>query len=337
MATSDSDLATLHIRCGSDLRPVLARAGFAGDFLEYSNPLCQGPVLPGDDWLETRAAFIAHEYAPQANVLLGLRQAEAALHEAASHYARVVMWFEHDSYDQLILARCLDVFADSPPRVLELISVADYPVAPRFKRFIGLGQLLPDDLPAVWAQRRPVTEGALRAGRAVWRALRSPDPSELAAIARAGIADPPHLAMAVQRHCQELPWVGDGLSLTERLILTLLAEGHKTIGMIFRNLMEEREPLPWLGDIMLRSIIDSMKKTAAPVFDSVAPHDGEPWWRERLAITDLGREVLAGRVDYLSLRPPERWVGGVAVVPGTAGWRWDGMAARPVSRLHPGP
>ena len=45
-----------------------------------------------------------------------------------------------------------------------------------------------------------------------------------------GIAELPQLAGAVRRHCQELPLIGTGLSLTERLILQLLAEAPRTVG-----------------------------------------------------------------------------------------------------------
>ena len=53
--------------------------------------------------------------------------------------------------------------------------------------------------------------------------------------------------------------------------------------------------------------------------------DHQPWPQERLTITPLGRAVLAGTVDWLSLRPPARWLGGV-LIPRAGPWlaRWDG-------------
>jgi hypothetical protein len=42
-------------------------------------------------------------------------------------------------------------------------------------------------------------------------------------------------------------------------------------------------------------------------------------------ISETGRQVLAGRIDYLSLRPPDRWVGGVVT---DGQWRWDETAGR---------
>lgn len=335
----DSDARTLHIRCGSDIRSTLADAGFGGDFLEYSDPLCQGPVLENDSWLHERAAFVTRAYGASVgreaeDIARGLEQAEQDLHAAAERYERVVLWFEHDSYDQLILARCLNAFADSPPEILELISVSNFPGT---VRFIGLGQLPPEALRLLWAKRRIVSRSALWAGRAVWTMLRSPDPSALFNIAQAGIPRPPHLASAILRHLQELPWVGDGLSLTERLVLRLLAEGPKTIGAIFRDLMEEREPLPWLGDIMLRFIVTGMKSVAMPVLSGTTDIADRSWWRERLTITALGRAVLEGEVDWLSLRPPERWVGGVRIRWDTCCWRWDDHAQIPVRCFAAGP
>jgi hypothetical protein len=321
----DGDVRTLHIRCGSDLKSTLTEGGFAGDFLEYSNPFCQGPVVDAPDWLTLRAIYIAETYGAWvgrnlAQITQDLMQAERDLCTAAQHYERVVMWFEHDSYDQLILARCLAQFSDTPPRRLELVSVDRFPGG---MRFIGFGQLPPEALRLLWGQRQVVSEPQLHAGRAVWDMLRSPDPSSLAAAARGGIPELPYLANAVRRHCQELPWTDNGMSLTERLVLELLAERPRTAGEVFRDLMQEWEPLPWLGDIGLRGIVDVMKRASEKVFTATFDGDDRRWNRERLTITDMGRAVLAGEVDWLSLSPPERWVGGVRIAAASKCWRWD--------------
>jgi hypothetical protein len=325
----DGDVRTLHIRCGSDLKSTLTDGGFAGDFLEYSNPFCQGPVVDDPDWLTLRASYIAATYGAwvgrsHEQITQGLLRAEQDLCSAAQHYERVVMWFEHDSYDQLILARCLAQFSETRPRRLELVSVDRFPGG---MRFIGLGQLPPEALRLLWGRRHTVSEPQLHAGRAVWDMLRSPDPTSLAAAARRGIPELPYLAGAVRRHCQELPWIGDGMSLTERLVLELVAERPRTAGEVFRDLMEEREPLPWLGDIGLRGIVDVMKRVREKVFTTTFDGDDRRWNRERLTITALGRAVLAGEVDWLSLSPPERWVGGVRIEAASGCWRWDAPRA----------
>ncbi|MBP0443213.1 DUF1835 domain-containing protein [Roseomonas sp. SSH11] len=328
-AAPDRGMATLHIRCGSDIGPTLRQAGFTGDFLEYSDPLCQGPVLDGPGWLERRADFLAERFGAgtgqgREEIAGRLAKAEQGLRSAARSHERVVLWFEHDSYDQLILARCLAHFAEAPPRRLELVSPGHYPGG---TRFIGLGQLPPEALRLLWEERVPVPEAALRAGQAVWDMLRAPDPRPLADFARDGLPELPQLARAIRRHCQELPWTLDGLGLSERLILQILAGAPRSVGQVFSDLMMEHEPLPWMSDLILLSIVEDMRKAEPSVLEGAFEGEDRYWAKERLALTPQGHAVLAGQADWLSLRPPPRWLGGV-LVPGAAPcWRWDEASA----------
>jgi hypothetical protein len=273
-----------------------------------------------------RASFIAAAYGgflgrTEAEYLADLRDAERRLDSSAADYGRVVLWFEHDSYDQLVLARCLAHFAaGARPAYLELICIDRHPDVPHF---IGLGQLDPAALAALWPSRTAVTAGQLALGQAVWAALRQPDPSALMALMASGTPELPVMAKALRRHLQELPGVGDWLSLTQRLVLTIAAEAPVTIGRLFGALMQGREPLPFLGDVMLLPVVEAMALTTPPVID-IAP--AEKPFQRLVTVTQTGRDVLAGTVDYLTLRPAERWVGGVRVAPGVAGWRWDAAA-----------
>ena len=328
----DGALRTLHIRCGSDIGKRLAESGLTGDFLEYSDPFCQGPVIDAPDRIALRARFLTDAYGPvmgfsREEMAEKLQRAEAGL-EAARRYERVVLWLEHDSYDQLMLVRCLAQFATAgAPPVLELISIDHFPGG---ARFIGLGQLPPEALRLLWSRRQPVTPEQLELGQQAWAALTSPDPTALATIARTGTPQLPHLAPALRRHLQELPSVRDGLSLTERLCLEILAEGDRTIGRMFSILMREREPLPWLGDVMFLAIIEAMRKVTEPAFTVPPDSEADAWPHRLLSITRTGRAVLAGERDWLSLGPPQRWVGGVPIRPGAPCWRWDMARQQPV-------
>ena len=332
-AAPDSNMTTLHIRCGHDIGHTLREAGFAGDFLAYADPLCHGPVLHDAHWLERRADFLAHAYGSHVGrrreeIIVDLTQAEEKLQAAAAAYERVVLWFEHDTYDQLILARCLAQFAQTTPRRLELVSATHFPGA---MRFIGLGQLPPEALRLLWNNREAVSDRQLRLGASVWDMLRAEDPRPLAQMV-AGMPELPQLAIALKRHCQELPWTRDGLSLTERLILELIDEQPRTIGEVFSALMMQREPLPFMTDLMMRFIVECMKKVRRPVFHAIVSEDGYHWQKELLTVTPLGRAVLAGETDWLSLHPPVRWLGGVRIDGDAPCWRWNDDAATIVKR-----
>lgn len=327
----DGEMTTLHVRCGRDLEGPLMDAGFRGDYYEHSYPYLIGPVCEGSKCLEQRARFLVDSYAGSPgpplqyeSVLQGLRRDEQRLHDSAT-YDRVVVWSEFDCYDQLVLVRLLGHYATHVrPKRLELINVGDFPGA---VRFIGLGQLPPEGLRILWATRRLATPDILQLGVNAWRALTSPDPSELAAIMRSGTPSLPLLAAALHRHLRELPSRQNGLSLTEEMTLRLLAEGEISLNRLFVRLTYERDPLPGQGDLQIRDRVLNMEGARERVYHRRAGvgRNGEvrPPWTDLLTITDIGAMVLQGELDYLSLGPPTRWVGGVQVGPGKPEWRWD--------------
>lgn len=329
----DADRPTLHVRCGSDIRTTLRLAGFAGDFLEVSDPVCQGPVPMGHGLRRARVEFISRNYEMPRHEVLAKLDAEAeGVATAAERYHRVVLWFEHDPYDQLVLARILAHFAEHPrPVELELICIDRFPQIPRF---VGLGDLSVVELRSLWGTRQPVADTQLALGEEVWAALRNPDPSSLHAIAAAGTPELPTMAPALRRHLQELPWTTDGLGLTERLSLLALRGDPATGADIFRTLYRESEPMPFLGDLMLWAILAAMNRAERPPF-AVDPATAlDPWQNRRLVLTYDGHDVLDRRLDWLACRPPERWVGGVRIAADAEGWRWSPEREAPVSARH---
>jgi len=325
----DREMKTLHLRCGSDIQSTLQEAGFVGDFLEHAIPYCLGPVTRGPDRYELMARFIVDTFPEVRGGLVyeseleGLKRGEQLLNRSAEEYERVVLWMEHDSWDQLVLARLLAHYASSKrPPVLELIAVSEFPGGERFR---GLGQLPPEALRSLWDTRRSVTPAQLSLGSAVWDAVTCDDPRELTALMRSGTPALPIMAPALHRHLQELPAITNGLSLSEQLILQILSEGSFVQGKVLGMLIYVREPLPWNTDLGMLHIIDDMLRAAEPVLvrSPVPPQPGKNRFNQRLTITDLGLAVVRGERDWHALTPPPRWVGGVLVQPSRPCWRWD--------------
>ena len=320
----DAGMRTLHLRCGSDIHKPLVEAGFKGDFLEHSYPYSQGPVREGPGALEQRARFIVDGFGNFMQLdyegqLVGAYNVERQLLDTAN-YERVVIWSEYDTWDQLALLRFLDHYSRNPrPRVLELINVQRFPGS---LRFIGLGQLPPEALRLLWTERRPTTPAQLALGAKAWAALASDDPRALAAIASRPTPPLPLLGPALHRHLRQLPSVENGLSLTEHMILQLVSEAVRPMNRTFGLLIYHRDPLPSATDLLMRTIVINMRDESRCLLTRTQVGD-MPGWNDTLEITGLGREVLTGQVDWLSLNPPRRWVGGVEIGPGLRDWRWD--------------
>ena len=341
-SSPDIDFKTLHIRCGTDLGSTLPAGGFKGDFLEYSDPYGQGPILLNDNFVNTRAKFLHESYDPLFEnipddsrkaktleaTLTYLNTAHDKLKQAAQQYKRVVLWFEHDGYDQLILAKLLSFYArNNMPEKLEIISINHFPGS---ARFIGLGQLPPEAIRLLWQQRQPVNRQQLKLGERVWSNLGESSPLPLYEVAMSkDIKHLPDMKAALQRHLQELPSTRNGLSLTEQLSLEMLNEESSTAGQLFKKLATGRDPLPWLGDIMYWFILQSMIQASQPVFEVSECDLKKPWHERLLTITDTGKKVLTGTQGWLSLKPPDRWLGGIRLRANQPCWHWNDKEMRP--------
>ncbi|HEX5819929.1 MAG TPA: hypothetical protein VFY20_13665, partial [Gemmatimonadales bacterium] len=199
-------------------------------------------------------------------------------------------------------------------------------------RFIGLGQLDAAALGALFPAREAVAPATFALAARAVEAWTAPDPAALEALRH---PDPalPHLAAAVDRYLAEYPAVTNGLALSERMGLEALAGGARTARAVFAA-VQDRERHPWMGDAMLFARLRVLSEGAAPLLavDGAWPAMHDVTGDAGLALTDIGRRVLAGELDWLAVQPQERWMGGVHLRPGGTDWRWDEALGRVVVR-----
>lgn len=308
----DGDCRTLHIRCGSDIMHKLAVAGFSGDFLNFSDPYVHGPVprtASLEEFIRIRAAHIERGY-HQPPVLKALTEDYAAL-ERARDYARVTLWFEHDSYDQLILAKLLHFFSDPGKRPVQLrfINVTGFPGVQRFN---GLGQLPAEALRVLWAQFADISAAQFEFAKHAWHAITAPTPELLAQLVTMQTPALPVMANALHRHLQELPSLHNGLSLTEQLTLQVLSnEGPLNAARLFGSYTNRYEPLTFLGDSMYWCYLDDLASAPQPAI--LLNKRGEIPKDWNVALTPLGHDLLHDNAHWLEFHPAPRWVGGVQI------------------------
>ena len=234
---------------------------------------------------------------------------------------QVVLWFEHDLYDQLQLVDALALAADAGGAP-ELIVVGSFPGKPAFR---GLGELTADELETLWPSRRAATPGhAGRGGLGLGR-LRQPDPSALAAVASGG---PPRAAVPRGPRCsgcsRSCPRPGDGLSGTERRALQAIAAGAATPAAAFLA-AQDLEAAPFLGDAWFFRALAGLGAGAARLVETQAGDplppppplgDARAFARLPLRLTDAGERVLDGRDDRVALLGLDRWLGGTHLTAG---------------------
>jgi hypothetical protein len=314
----------LHVTNGESAGNTLRQTGIGGAVLSWQDVLHEGPVPAGPrpGLLRARARFLSEcGWGSAAAILASLERRDLQLLDALRGGVKVVLWFEHDLYDQLQLldAVSLSHRARAAP---ELLVVGSFPGKPSFH---GLGELSADELETLWPQRRTPRPETLAAAAAVWEALRAPEPTGLLEWATRETRGLPYLAPALLRLLEELPSPGDGLSGTERRALRAVAEGAATPGAAFAA-CQRLEPAPFLGDawffrtlVGLSGLVETREGRLPP-----PPPLGDPhaFLRVPLRLTPDGERVLRGEADRVELIGLDRWVGGTHLT-GERGWRFD--------------
>ena len=331
----------LHVTNGDSAGNTLRRTALGGAVLPWQDALHEGPVpaLPRQELLRSRARFLADCGCGGRQALLAsLERRDRQLLEALRDGLEVVLWFEHDLYDQLQL---LDVLALAHAEEIapELIVVGSFPGKPSFA---GLGELTADELETLWPSRDRAAPAALQAAASIWDAFRAPEPTTLADWATRESPELPFVAPALGRLLEELPARGDGLSVTERRALEVVAAGANTPAAAFVA-AQRLEEAPFLGDTWFYRTLSALGQGAGRLLETEAgtpvpapppQGDGPPFARLRLQLTAVGEEVLRGDADRVELLGVDRWIGGTHVTPENA-WRWDADGrelVRPSSR-----
>src|SRR3954469_18934123 len=321
----------LHVTNGDSAVAGIEGTGVGGEVLPWRDALHEGP-LPADagpdELRAVRARFLAECGWGDADAIeAGMRERDERLRTALERDEVVVLWFEHDLYDQLQLIQVLDAVNGDGGLVEAILP----------DRFLGAMEV--DELAALWPGRQAVRPDQVALARFAWEAVRAPDPHGIAALLQTHTAALPHLGPALRRLLEELPAVGDGLGRTERQALAAIAAGARGPFGVFLA-TQKAEEAPFLGDTWMWTRLHELGQGAGRLVQTTA---GEPlapppprsdensFAAQELELADTGRAVLAGDADRAALVPLDRWVGGIHVTGPDPAWRWDRATGRAVS------
>ncbi len=323
----------LHVTNGSVVVTRLHDLGLPGHVLPWDDVLHEGPVRADADraaFGTERARFLAgfgSETAEEIERHL-MRRDDTLI--AALSDDEIVLWFEHDLYDQLQLLEVLDRLPESGPRVTAILA-GDY-----------LGAQPPERLTQWFHARTTVTPEQRDLASRAWAAFRSPDPAGLvgicgaepsgSAIGSAGASPIPHLFPALRRHLQQFPSTETGLSRTEAQTLAAVAAGVGGAPQVFLAANHAAEDAVFMGDAAWWWHIRPLLAGPRPLLrtDGPAPADWNDlgWWSEdatspRLVLTPDGERVMAGHADHITLNGIDRWFGGAHLTTSGPQWRWN--------------
>ena len=313
----------LHVANGHATTGLIERSEVPGRTMVWCDPLHDGPVPGGvsdDELVRVRAAFLASSDEDADAVAADLRHWRRAIDQ--QDYDELVLWYEHDLFDQLNLIQILARIGRSrPSRPVTLVSVDSFPGHPDFK---GIGQLAPADMAVLFERRRSIGDAQIALGSRAWTAYRSADPRAIEAVLRTDTSALPFLASALRRHLEEFPSAANGLSRSEQRVMEQALDGPIELGAAWPRAVDG-ERWFYLTDT---AFIDRTRElaTSSPALVTMRAEqsDRRSFPKGEFELTETGRGVLAGSADRLQLCGIDRWLGGVHLSGRGPAFRWSG-------------
>lgn len=320
----------LHIVNGDTVAETLKQGVVQGDILVWREVYPEGPVFlePAEPesravrarYLEKDMGIPADEYIrnceEQEQKLAGFRQ-----------YDEIVLWFEHDLFDQTMLSYLLHWFGRQSlgGTKLNLLCIGDYPGVGLFR---GLGQLTASQLKTLSGTWHHIGAEELKLGSRVWEAYTSPDPMKLQQLLEEDTSALPFVREAFELHLSRFPSVYNGLGIVEQMTLEKVSEGIHSPLDLFRQIGDRLHGLG-MGDLQYWDVLRSLCQGPSPLLtlegvESFPGYTGSsPAFRDsKVQITEWGTRVLRGE-DYLEQCGIDRWYGGVHLSGDQPVWRWD--------------
>ncbi len=301
----------VHICNGESTADTLSLADLPGEIRVWADALDQGPLLPVSDaeHYKARGEFWASRGIKDDGRLAAW---DRGVDEAAAA-EEVILWFEHDLFDQLALARLLSRLARKGlPQTLTIVSIDRHPEIPNF---LGFGQLKPEQLAELWPRRTPLSRDAVDEAISAWIGVTAADPRSLPFLTRR-VKAMPFLAGALERHLEEFPDPTSGMSRTERQVLAAIARNEGSEAALVQQSYASDPRYP-ITDTYLASVLKTLRGCGFV--------DGD-------AITALGRQALAGAIDRVTEAGIDQWRGGVHLTGKGPVWRWDSRERKLIER-----
>lgn len=304
----------LHVTNGECVVRTMREAKLPGKYLSWSDVLHDGPVPDQrpQALANTRAEFISSLGADSyENVLRAFTERDATLdwHESDDE---IVLWFEHDLFDQLQLIQVLDrLAAEEFSARLSLINVNGFA---EIENFHGLGELNPKQLKSLLPDRIEIKPAHLNLGRKAWNAFRAPHSMPLFVLAQEDTSALPYLNAALFRWFEEFPSTHNGLSRSEEQILRAAIDGTQSRRDLYVRLSASEEAI-FMGDTSAFWRMERLASSPKPALTQIG---------DAFELTDFGRALLASEADWIrACGGIDVWLGGTHLVGASELPRWD--------------
>lgn len=286
-------IKTLNIINGDACIKMMKAAKIVGDFLPWRDFLHEGPVpanLSLEELSKVRAKFIADcKFGKLKEIEKDFEVRDKTLNNYKL-YEKVVLWFEHDLYDQLQLLQIISWFATQNlgKTKLTLICTNNY-----------LGESSAHQITRLLNYETEILKEHSLLAQKAWSAFCRDTPEKWAELLEESTSILPYLKAAIFRMLEEYPNTKCGLSRSEYQALHIISNGIDDPLDLFEK-SQSFEERKFMGDVIFWKILENFEK-----YKVIEKNE------QKLKITPLGQRLLAGEESWLNIKTLRRSIGGV--------------------------
>jgi hypothetical protein len=319
----------LHIVNGDSVAEKLRQGIVQGDILVWREVYPHGPVFLDPAALDNRSVrsqYLEHTMGiPRSEYIQGSETQEKVLADFHK-YEEIVLWFEHDLFDQTMLCYLLHWFSGQPllKTKLSILCIREYPGIELFR---GLGQLSREQMETLSGTWKSIGAEELDLGRAFWQAYAAQNPQLLQQLLSQDTSVLPFAHEAFQFHLSRFPSTHNGLGIVEQTTLAMIQDGINTPYELFEHVGNKLNALG-MGDLQYWHILREMSQDPYPLIQGLqvfpAYNDSSVSLRDcEVALTDFGKSVMDGKEDWIAKKGIDEWYGGVHLQGYFPRWRWN--------------
>jgi len=315
-------MTTLNITNGDVTIQIMQKGGIEGELLPWRDVLHEGPVPAGltlQEMSKVRAKYIADQNWSKFEEVNAWFIYRDDLLSRFKDFDKVVLWFEHDLYDQLQIIQILSWFAsqDLEKTNIFLICTDNY-----------LGMLSPEEMNELQSHATPLLYEQIVIATTAWQTFTLNSPLEWQNLLLQDTKCLPFLEGAVKRVLQEYPNSETGLTVTQKQTLLALQHTSMPAGKLF-SAYQQSEERRFMGDTIFWGYLAQMLEGEKPLITlpegKILTLPSSP--DQLLSLTDFGLQVLRGEEFWPEIKNINRWIGGVHLTLNSL-WVWDESSER---------
>ncbi|MCM3118365.1 DUF1835 domain-containing protein [Neobacillus sp. MER 74] len=292
-----------------------------GDVLVWREMYDFGPLshdITGENWISRRAYFFEQKLAiPAALFIQNCKDQNRFLSEIPKE-TEIVLWFEHDRYDQTMLMFLLNELSKNELKNLSMVTINEYDGE---EPFYGLGQLASNQMEELFHKKiQPISDEQIKEAITGWKAYTSKNPAEIETWIAASKQKLPFLKQALRSHLSFFPSIHTGLNEVETFVIKNLDKNPSSFIELFHAITQKRSN-DGISDLYFAAMLNELMKGPYPLLecDNPLPNYENPVPLAQLRLTSNGLDIQKSRFELIER---DWWLGGVYL--NKEKWLWNG-------------